>query len=1000
MVVNHEKQIKLQYRDEFRTVYGEAFQNWFERLAAALHGDDCFLPIRVTRGDGGLDGLVLRTGEVYQLHAPPTLGTDASTALKIKNDFDRAIETLGSAMKTWTFVHNSADNKVGHLTAKALLQLRDEHPTVHIDAIGINGLWERLTTLPVEKLATLFGYIKSPDPVELRIRALLKRSSDLDDQGRRREAFEATEEALAIAETERLVALQAEILVTLTLMSSQDRLGDRDHYFKKLWTLRDSITDTKVLMMFHRAHAAYLQDSHDTQGAESAYLDAIAVACSPTDAESCGGILCVARSEYVHLLCNAGRFSEAEEHLQLAEAYAKQHPDEHGGEVFQAALTAGLHWAATVADEDAAVLRIEALERSASTRHLAMSVCGKLLNVANGLSHSNCHLAALAAAEAALRLSKRIPAERQQVFQPGVLYTIAMIHFAAGRPEEALLKAKSLVTFRMSDTEAAPIRFAAAQLVSVILREIGDLATAVEKAELASDLAMEIDSSFMAKMNLSVSLADLGETERALQVAQEAHHLAEGSVNLPKSLQLEAVGTVAMYAAQLGKEDILERSMSKLIEGANCDEDFVAVRDRYTKLIEANREIRSRIIEISLVGQGPSVIREALDRVKEFPRFLSDLSKKGSPSTVDSINSLREANALTIAPVLEWWGDTGDDLNAAALDYDYWGRGCFAQILRNLQAFPHSLNVALEVRTVEDIKQAMRLWSLYADFVLLIWKGPTKSGEFLHMVDGEWLGPWGAGYILAPGTQLRSQKGRLRFPAIGYASWLPEDVMRCLVNEVKPFLMSGRLLVVPASGVGCVSPGHGVMEQLLTEAANCIPAIRQRHEGHLDIGLLPYARDIPMDILFDFINETDTDLLQMRMLMLRKTAHIRLNGLEPSPRILELEIAETLRRLRAQNGTLSRKRQLSTAEQETYLGIAPFNVSGHGRVDADEGIFSPLLTLESMGYGWKIGAPVPSYSPYRYQPTEDEAIGAWLAPPECGARIAMVTKIDDEADVT
>jgi tetratricopeptide (TPR) repeat protein len=620
-----------------------------------------------------------------------------------------------------------------------------------------------------------------------------------------------------------------------------------------------------------------------------------------------------------------------------------------------------------------------------------------LINAANRLSHSGCHVAAAAAAEAALRLSQRIPRERQRTFLPGVLYTIAMVHYAAGHLEEALLKAKSLLSLRLGEENAA-IRFAAAQIVSVISREIGDLSTAVEQAEMASDLALEIDSAFMAKMNLASSLADQGETERALQVAQEAHHIVEGRADVPEKLQLEAVGKVAIYAAQLGKEEVLQWAMSKLGEYDDKNGDLAAMRDRYTEQTEANREIRARIIDISLVGQGLSVVREALDAVNEFPRFVSDstAASPSNPSRSEPIRSLREANALTIAPVLKWWEDTEDDLNAAGLDYDYWGRGCFAQVLRNLQAFPHSLNVTVEVRTVEDIKQAVRLWALYADFILLVWKGPTKSGKFLHIVDGEWFGPWGAGYILTLGTQLKSRRGRLRVPAIGYGSWLPEDVMRCLVTEAKSYLANGRLLVVPASGVGCVSPGYGVMEQLLTEAANCIPAIRQRHERHLEIGLLPYARDIPMDILFDFINEHESDLLQMRSLMLSKTAHIRRNGFEPLPRLLELEIAEMLRQLREKNGRLTRERRLSAAEQEANLGLAPFNVGGQGLVNRDEGIFSPLLTLEAMGYGWKIGTPARLPSPYRYKPAEDEAVGAWLAPPKCGALMAMAKRVDDE----
>lgn len=986
-----DQEIKVKYREEFRSAHGGAFQNWFEKLAIALHGEDCFLAIRVTRGDGGLDGLVLKEGRVYQLYAPPTLGTDASTAVKVTADFKKARKTLGGSLKIWTFVHNSSDGKVGQRTARALAQLQDENPTVDIEAIGIDGLWERLEKLPNEKLSFLFGVSKPPSQAESQIRALLRRASELASQDKRREAFETMEQALAIAETEKIVSLQAEVLIGLSLISSaRGGLGDRGHYFQRLQSLQDSITETPVLVMFHRARGAYLEEKRDLHEAESAYLTAIALASLPTNAESCAEQLCVSRSEYVHLLCNADRTTEAEEHLKLAETYAKQNPEAHYGDIFQAALNAGLHWAAKAGDEDAAIERINALEASARTGYLASRIAGQLINAANNFSHINCHRAALTASEAALRLADKISEDTRENFLPGALYTLAMVSFQAGRLEDALQKANSLVNTTVSP-ETAPIRFAAAQLVSVISRQIGDLATAVSKGELALGIAPEIDSSFMAKMNLAKALADSGQTERALREAQEAYHLVNGRTNIPMDVQVEILGNIANYSSQLGKDDSLQCAMSKLSEFPTNDEKLCEIKERISKRVEANTEIRKRIIDISLTGQEWSIVKEAIDRVNNFRRFVGN-STVESPTDQKSISTLHQANALTIAPLIKWWEDTADDYNAVALDYDYWGRGCFAQFLQNLQAFPHSLNITFEVRTLKDIKQALRLWSLYADFILLLWKGPTNSGKFLHLIDGEWFGPWGAGYMLALGTELKSKTGRRRFPAMGYASWLPEDVAKFLVTEAKCFLSSGKMLLVPASGVGCVSPGHGVMEQLLTEAANCIPAIQNDKDYNLEIGLLPYAFDVPLDVLFDFISENQDDLLHMRKLLFSKTTNIKMNGLQPSPKALELEIADTLKRLRYQNTTLVNKRNLSAAAQKTQVGLAPFHVSGYGLAATDETMFAPLLTLESMGYGWKIGESVQTRLAYRYEPAEGEAIGAWLVPPECGVSFLAIKK--------
>jgi hypothetical protein len=61
---------RLVYRDQFRGLFNEEFQSWFERLARALHPIGEFQAIRKTRGDGGLDGIAVNAQLVYQVFAP------------------------------------------------------------------------------------------------------------------------------------------------------------------------------------------------------------------------------------------------------------------------------------------------------------------------------------------------------------------------------------------------------------------------------------------------------------------------------------------------------------------------------------------------------------------------------------------------------------------------------------------------------------------------------------------------------------------------------------------------------------------------------------------------------------------------------------------------------------------------------------------------------------------------------------------------------------------
>ena len=68
-----------------------------------------------------------------------------------------------------------------------------------------------------------------------------------------------------------------------------------------------------------------------------------------------------------------------------------------------------------------------------------------------------------------------------------------------------------------------------------------------------------------------------------------------------------------------------------------------------------------------------------------------------------------------------------------------------------------------------------------------MWKGPTDSGSFLHAVDSEYFGPWGAGYIVALGDDIKGKKtGRIRHLAIGHASRLPAEALQFLMGDALP----------------------------------------------------------------------------------------------------------------------------------------------------------------------------------------------------------------------
>jgi hypothetical protein len=150
---------RLAYRDAFKGHHNQAFQTWFESLARVLHPPGDFQPIRTTSGDGGLDGLAIDSQLVYQVFAPARMEElrDGETAAKIRSDFLKAYSTLKGCLKTWVFVHNHPEGKIGQLTAAAMSALKNEHPAITFRILDIESLWEELARLPDETLESLFG---------------------------------------------------------------------------------------------------------------------------------------------------------------------------------------------------------------------------------------------------------------------------------------------------------------------------------------------------------------------------------------------------------------------------------------------------------------------------------------------------------------------------------------------------------------------------------------------------------------------------------------------------------------------------------------------------------------------------------------------------------------------------------------------------------------------------------------------------------------------------
>lgn len=145
----------LAFQVKFLTLFSHSFQEWVESLLQLIHPTD-FQRIRVTQGDGGIDGLVVNEQKVYQCFGPRGF-TDGEAAAKMRKDFRTAHDFVEGRLKEWVFVHNDPEDKIGKEMAKTLLDLKAEYPKVQIDAWGFSRLWTEIVKVPVNQRVPALG---------------------------------------------------------------------------------------------------------------------------------------------------------------------------------------------------------------------------------------------------------------------------------------------------------------------------------------------------------------------------------------------------------------------------------------------------------------------------------------------------------------------------------------------------------------------------------------------------------------------------------------------------------------------------------------------------------------------------------------------------------------------------------------------------------------------------------------------------------------------------
>lgn len=693
------------------------------------------------------------------------------------------------------------------------------------------------------------------------------------------------------------------------------------------------------------------------------------------------------------LYCRTKRYELAEPLIRECEAAVTTLATKHDDLLIEHVMDASLSHALCTGDQKALLRGIQTLEEQANTHQFTDRFAHLLQRLGTRAGYLKAYDLGVLCCNAAVHLAGR--AKRDDLIIAAE-HTAAVLLYEKGDLDAAKTTCQLLLDHVRLGKDSV-LHIGVVQLFSAIAHKLGDYDLSIAASEEAVKAAGDdLQAAVMTRHGLAQSLCDAGRVAEGLEHASATYALAK-KLELPHEFLAELLFLTAHAACLLGNWATTDDALAQLGALSEWSENFEERRKNLLKRIEACRELRRR-----------------------YEVMASDPSPLATAGTHDA-TSLHAANVNVITPLVHWWMEApGEDVppsyqslpetrqpkNLAVL-YDYWGRGNMSRLLLNLRGFPHSLNLVLEVKTLDEVRQAIRMFALFTDVLLLLWKGPTWSSR-VAMIAPAFNGvEGGGGYSIMPTDpkdfKRQTPKSGTWYPAVGYGSFLPDEIVTFLATEALPLLRQGRLLIIPSSGVGCVYDGHGPFESLLAEICSATPVLRSDHSpSEFPLGWIPYFPEAPLAALADVIGEQPMPLRRLQSLLLRRTRELKDHREHTAAiRELELEIIDGLAELKEHHLRFKRKAGWEVADEpmassavtfnrEDLLGAAWQNHSGaglyaHGRPDdAIAGAeWMPVLTLQNLGYRWRVTSTAqPRRAQARQQDSgKGEAVGAWLVPP-------------------
>ena len=398
------------------------------------------------------------------------------------------------------------------------------------------------------------------------------------------------------------------------------------------------------------------------------------------------------------------------------------------------------------------------------------------------------------------------------------------------------------------------------------------------------------------------------------------------------------------------------------------------------------------------------------------------------------LDSICTANAKVTANIVDWWQESrsedilrlysnditvfSDDYSLVrshtkhfAVLYDYWGHGNLARLMLNHQTFPHTLNPIVAVDSVNELRQMIRLFALYVDVIVVLWRGPAWVDGVIAPVPASDNVIGGASYGVIPTrTVCNTERSGEWLPGLKFGGFLPDEVISFLTEEALSLVKQGRLIVIPGHAVGCTNPGHGPFEGLFSKLCSAIPVVSNLTlPPAFPIGFLPYFADVPISAIVDVMQEHSEDLSRLRMLLIKRAREsAACRDASAASKSMDLEIADSLKFLHDYHIVLKRthgwtvseeaignssyswsQEELSVAARRQGGATGVWPVGASTRLE-EASNWMPLFALQKQGYKWNIVASSESNdeSNAREPSTPEAPVGGWLEPPDCGPTFA------------